>query len=153
MVTYINEARYEALKTLNDFKYISIQKPKPLTVDDYNNMHFEAIEFLKCTIEQSELPIIVLTHHAPLTKGTSNPCYEAIQNRPLNTCFATDLRKYFNEKIRLWAFGHTHWPCSFYFDTTHVYSNPRGTYRGVNGYVSSGVVTVTSGPEHLKLDM
>jgi hypothetical protein len=69
--------------------------------------------------------VIILTHFAPLMKGTSDPMYESQTARGMNYGFASSLETLFLPHLRLWAFGHTHWTTDFEHGKTRVVSNPR----------------------------
>jgi hypothetical protein len=61
--------------------------------------------------------IIVITHHALLNKGTSDPDFEK-KKRPFNHAFATDLSSTFTDDILCWIFGHTHYSTDNLFQKT-----------------------------------
>jgi hypothetical protein len=73
--------------------------------------------------EETKKPLIVLSHHAPLTMNTSNPAYEG---DPLSCTHSTDLSALMKPCVKLWAFGHTHWRTDYMFRGVRIYSNPRG---------------------------
>jgi hypothetical protein len=118
----------EVSASINDYRAITVttmEGTRPIRVDETNHRHERSVRWLWDEISKSELPVIVLTHHAPLMKGTSNPIYE-IPHRAMTSAFATDLSGLFKPHVKLWAFGHTHWNADFMFRRTRVYSNPRG---------------------------
>lgn len=55
---------------------------------------------------------IVFTHHAPSMNGTSHPRYSG---DPCSCAFATPLEYLFKPHLKVWAFGHTVHPPSFFF--------------------------------------
>jgi hypothetical protein len=105
---------------------------------DTNKWHTEAVRFLHEALacaSAEQRKCIVLTHHAPLTRGASFPHHEEIHpihkhRHPIHTAFATPLDDMFEKHIALhdsaWIFGHTHWRCDFTFNKTRILSNPLG---------------------------
>lgn len=122
--TYIPpEDEEEAVEARNDFRVIATDKRKWLTPKDTNRMHEESVKYIEqCVVaaDEAKMPVVVLTHHAPLHEGTSDPVYE------VDSSASTDLSYLFSPCIKLWAFGHTHYSCDFVYRSTRVYSNPRG---------------------------
>jgi hypothetical protein len=104
------EAELEVWKSLNDYHQIVIsedEKNRKITVQDTNDIHKEELNFLVEEIQkakENKEVVVVLTHHAPLTKGTSEPQYEK-ETRGINYAFATDLKSMMGSPIFLWAFG------------------------------------------------
>lgn len=68
--------------------------------------------------------VLVVTHHAPLTKGTA-PRQES---QPWAPAFATDILKSRGpwSRASVWAFGHTHYSTSLAAGSTRVVANQRG---------------------------
>jgi len=111
--------------------------------EDGNQLHAADLAFV-----QHELTLataagqlaVVLTHHAPLTCGTSDPIYECpdakvdtLWSNPLLHAFATPLNDLFDHEthpeykaLRLWAFGHTHWCVNTTVKTVALAANQRG---------------------------
>lgn len=106
-----------------------VKLERRLRVADTNQWHEAAVtrlaEYLH-TDHHHTVPLIVLTHHAPLTQGTSSPRFELDRERALNSAFASHQAGLFHPRVKLWAFGHTHWHADFMYRTTRVVSNPHG---------------------------
>jgi len=123
-----SENAKKAVEDRNDFRVIAVEnkdqtKTRWITVKDMNRLHRQSVTYIeKCihAAEQANKPVIVLTHHAPLHEGTSDPVYE------IDHTASTDLSPLFRPNVRLWAFGHTHHNADFMYNNTRVYSNPRG---------------------------
>jgi predicted phosphodiesterase len=115
---------------LNDYRLIYRDSDSKvcITVDDTNEMHARDRTWLEHRLADESLPTVVLTHHAPLAKGTSHPRHEEYDNHT-NRAFATDLSTLMRPQVRLWAFGHTHYPCDFQYQGVRVVSNPHGYER------------------------
>lgn len=71
--------------------------------------------------------IIIISHHAPLAKGTSKPSDEA---NPWNSAFATGLignkEKSCLDDVQWWVFGHTHHCSELVCGGVNLVSNQRG---------------------------
>ncbi|EPQ55902.1 hypothetical protein GLOTRDRAFT_93427 [Gloeophyllum trabeum ATCC 11539] len=128
---------------IQDFTSVS-----SLTPAVYQSLHFADLAWLNSTVPSlaanTARRIIVLTHHAPLLLGTSDPAYypstfDGVRSLP---GYATDLSQQpcWHPAVALWAFGHTHWCCDFVRDGVRVYANQRGR-RGV-GFDAGRVVEV-----------
>ena len=76
---------------------------------------------------RSKRKIVVISHHAPLMKGTSNPAHE---NKPWSSAFATDLigmeKQSCLDDVQWWVFGHTHYTAEFVCGNIKLISNQRG---------------------------
>ncbi|KAI0756890.1 Ser/Thr protein phosphatase protein [Daedaleopsis nitida] len=119
---------------LNDFRRIA-----DLTPDIYQNLHRVDVEWLRRTIQEihesePHRKVVVMTHHAPTVEGTSDPRYN---DSPIASAFSTeilDTPDWNGKQVKMWLFGHTHWPCDFVRNDVRVMSNPRGYRDGQRGY-------------------
>lgn len=115
--------------SVNDYRKIKLND-NLLSVKDTNEFHKQDLEFIKNEIDKSrelKQECVLLTHHAPYHKGTSDPRYE-IPNRPLNQAFSTDLSNIMIWPLKYACFGHTHYRCNFKLGDTQIISNALG-YR------------------------
>lgn len=123
------EAEDEVSRYINDYRLISY-----MSVGRSNNMFNENLAFLKTSIEQyKNKQIIVLTHHAPYDKYTSNPIHD---NNLTSRAFSTNLSFLF-PYIKAWAYGHTHWnnPDNIIkIEGTDLIANQMGYTEGVKNY-------------------
>ncbi|MCJ1336749.1 hypothetical protein MMC09_002027 [Bachmanniomyces sp. S44760] len=114
---------------VNDFRRI-----KDWTVTNHVAEHAKDVKWLTDEITSirkteagSARKIVVITHHAPSTKGTSNPSHE---NNPWSSAFGTDLleRKENSclDDVQWWIFGHTHHSCESTRGAVKLISNQRG---------------------------
>lgn len=114
---------------INDFRRI-----KDWTVTDHIAEYAKDVKWLTdeiASIRRAEAgstrKIIVITHHAPSTKGTSKPSHE---DNPWSSAFATDLleRKESSslEDVQWWIFGHTHHSSESIRGKVKLISNQRG---------------------------
>ena len=112
------------------------------TIENHNNEHVADVAWLRQEIaairaaEKERLEhgprrtILVVTHHAPSRRGTSDPRNE---NNPWSTAFATDLLSSSSEEriselddVQWWVFGHTHYCTEKTLRTVRMFSNQRG---------------------------
>jgi hypothetical protein len=128
--------------TMNDFKLV-----QNWTVEEYNAAHSADLQWLtmECANIREQEPwrrVVVLTHHAPTVRGTSDPKFDGAL---VNAAFATELTNHavWGSPVSLWGFGHTHFHCDFVRGGVRVVSNPRG-YEGTealhSGFLNDLVV-------------
>jgi predicted phosphodiesterase len=128
-------------RMMNDYQHITVHKHgiyrKMIESDVYED-HVNAMtqfeKFLKTNNETKQLPIIMMTHHAPST--LSIPSY--YKNKyEMNGNYVSDLSETIldNPSIKVWVHGHTHDQFRYQIGDTWVLCNPRGYY----GYESSAM--------------
>jgi predicted MPP superfamily phosphohydrolase len=124
--TYIPKDSQEYVKKrISDYGKIYIDEVNRFVPEINNELHDLAVKFIEKELGAAE-DVIVLTHHAPLTVGTTNPKYEGDVT---NFAYATDLSRLFSAGTpKAWCFGHTHWQVDFEFNGVKILSNPMG-YR------------------------
>lgn len=84
-----------------------------------------------CNIPDENI-VILLTHHAPLRKGTSHSKYS---DEITNYAYSSDQTELLDGTgITAWIFGHTHYTTDFVFDQTFILSNPLGYVNEETGY-------------------
>ncbi|KAL4993486.1 calcineurin-like phosphoesterase [Aspergillus recurvatus] len=104
------------------------------SIDAHNRAHREDLAWLQEQIrlikeKESGRQIVVVTHHAPMSKGTSEPQHAG---SAVSSAFATDLlvnrtlRKGEWDGVKMWVFGHTHFSTEFEKGGIRVVSNQRG---------------------------
>ncbi len=92
----INDPNY----LINDFKCI-----KNMSVDKYNDLHKESVNFIETAVRESELPVVVITHHLP-SNTLNDPKYQSFSK--YNQCFSSELDYLISNPIVAWFYGHTH---------------------------------------------
>lgn len=127
----------EVESTVRDYQYTFVNRqvsipgtqettiiPVKLKTEHVNEMHREAVlSAYNCLLQHPDDPVVILTHHAPLTRGTSDPRYQGDRN----CAYGSDQSGMFSKpNLKLWAFGHTHWNVDFMYKDTRVISNPYG---------------------------
>ena len=110
------------------------------TVSDHNTEHSADVEWLQNQIRDIKKgervdskgttrsrEIVVVTHHAPIRRGSSQPRDE---NNPWSDAFSTQLVGINGNEplssVRWWIFGHTHYTTSCSRDGVNFISNQRG---------------------------
>ena len=116
-------------------KIKDFQKIDGWTVDDHNARHDSDLAWLLGEIQSIQdenknvkrgvrkQSILVVTHHAPLLRGTSSP--EHAQNA-WRFAFGTDILPQVSDGLKTWVFGHTHYTADFKEGRVRVVSNQRG---------------------------
>lgn len=112
-------------------KIKDFQKIEDWAVDDHNAAHDSDMGWLLKEINSNVTPekqteersILVVTHHAPLLRGTSSP--QHAQN-PWSSAFGTDILSQVSKGVNAWVFGHTHYTTEFMELGIRIVSNQRG---------------------------
>lgn len=120
---------------INDFVAI-----KHMSTELYNELHAVGIEFIEEMVNESELPIIMITHHLPSYR-LIDPMYSGPSSAPYNQCFASHCDALIRDPIVLWIYGHTHQPSDTYINRVHLVCNPKG-YPGENETLKMCVLDV-----------
>ncbi|PGH28660.1 hypothetical protein GX50_08598 [[Emmonsia] crescens] len=97
----------------------------------------DEITSIRETESTAKRKIVVISHHAPSTKGTSEPSEEG---SPLSSAFGTDLldgeERTCLSDVQWWIFGHTHYSTDLLYGKVKLVSNQRGYLfpnMGMNG--------------------
>lgn len=94
------------------------------TTKQSNQIFMNNRNLLHDAIEESNEPIVVITHHLPSYQSIS-PQYKG---QPSNPAFASHL-DHLVIKCKLWIHGHTHSTQDYVIKDTRVVCNPRGHLR------------------------
>jgi len=107
-------------------------------VDSHNEAHKRDIAWLNTQVaelEHSDVRIMIFTHWSPSMDARAiNPRHAT---SPITSAFSTDLSEekcFQNEKVKIWAFGHTHYNCDFVVErkqgigSLRLVANQRGYY-------------------------
>ncbi|KAL2000404.1 hypothetical protein VTN02DRAFT_3169 [Thermoascus thermophilus] len=123
------EAKETVAEKVGDFRHI-----RDWTVEDHNAAHEVDVRWLKAQLatlkrQSPDRKVLVVTHHAPTSCGTSDPAHA---ESPLRTAFCTELLRGEAgswpgiESAKVWVFGHTHWCTEFQMGGITVVANQRG---------------------------
>jgi predicted phosphohydrolase len=117
------EVMLESKLFISDFKWIKKTCP-----DDYIIYSDEAIEFLSNQAQNSQLPLIFLTHWIPSNRFIK----DKFKGEILNGYFVNDCaEKVITDKVKWWIYGHGHDNNESIINETKFICNPRG-YPGEN---------------------
>ncbi|RMY75477.1 hypothetical protein D0863_02575 [Hortaea werneckii] len=108
-------------------------------VAQHNAAHAQDLEWLNDQVASETTAnntIMILTHWSPTTDSRSLDPKHLGKDNAIGCAFSTDLsgQKCFeSEKVRVWAFGHTHYNCNFEIERGEraplkVITNQRGYY-------------------------
>lgn len=126
MKTMMND--YRQIKMFNAVKNVYHKLTPEFTVEE----HVKTKQLFKLFLEENRagknLPVVVLTHHAP-SKLSTHPHYA--NDTIMNGAYSSDLSEFIldNPEIKLWTHGHTHDPFDYMIGDTRIICNPRG-YKG-----------------------
>jgi len=114
---------------MNDYRLIQWKSREhwKLHPDDTIELHRQSIDSLRKCLEDSDQPVIVVSHHAP-TYMSVHPRFA--NSRHMNGGYASDLSNLIGvngDRIPLWFHGHMHDSVDYQvYGKTKVLSNPRG---------------------------
>lgn len=133
---------------LNDFYQID-----GWDVTAHNEAHRRDLAWLNTNVarlEREDVKIVILSHWSPSTDSRSIDPKHATS--PITSAFATDLSDqacFESEKVKIWAFGHTHYNCDFSFGRKggtgplRLVTNQRGYYFSqAKGFDAEKVIEV-----------
>ena len=108
---------------VQDFKQIQWQG-SPMTPQEYNQMHQNALDFLQTVMESKTARKMVISHHLP--SFLNYP--KKHENDPINACFASNLDDFIQKTApNAWIFGHHHANIGpFSIGKTKLYTNQLG---------------------------
>lgn len=128
--------------SINDYRMIYSKEGKRISPRDIRAEFTTNINFLNTTIaENLDKEIVIISHHAPLNKGTSLETYEGSIT---NTAYASHIDLSNDSNVRYWIYGHTHHNNEIQKGNYTVVSNQLGYFgehTGI-GYDFAKVFTV-----------
>jgi hypothetical protein len=142
---------FQVSQYVNDFHEIDFQdgnEKRKITVKDVNKIHQEELKFLKNEIQKAKMNkevVVVLTHYAPLTIGTS--FYEGKRYKSVISSEATNLKSMMGNPLFLWAFGHTHFTSCQNVKGTIVQSNQVGYHKEKEKYCEYDSMLIVEIPD------
>lgn len=131
-VSFMPLEKGDDMKSLSKFEVE--HQVKCLKVRDTVNWHKEDLQFISEQVnaaQQAGQTVVILTHHAPLLKGTSAPKFAGSDG---NCGFATDLTQMlesepFQSTVSTWCFGHTHYNSDQMIGRVRLLTNQKGYSR------------------------
>lgn len=118
---------WDARTQMNDYRHIRVKRDgyRKLTPDQTLSRHRRALMALENSLkEHSDLPFVVMTHHAPSFQSVRSD----YANDPLNGAYASNLEQFIidNRQIQTWVHGHIHTRCAYDVEGCMVMANTRG---------------------------
>ena len=130
---------------LNDFPQTS-----GWNVDAHNEAHKRDVAWLNAQVadlEQSDVKIMIFSHWSPSTDARATDPRHV--GSSISSAFSTDLSKepcFKSGKVKVWAFGHTHYNCDFELKRKgsagplRLLANPRGYFAQAARYDGEKIV-------------
>ena len=125
-----------AFQRINDARLItdkSVPAPHRLSISTVHSVHHRATQSLRkelahLAISKKNLPVVVLTHHAPLVEANG----EKYQTSTRTSAYVNRLDEFMQLPIIAWLYGHTHQNMAFHtpsgvFVSTNALGYPRET--------------------------
>ena len=133
--TLFSNIKTEERESIGNF-ISDFSKIKDWTVESHKAAHKRDLNWLNSavadiTLHEPERSIIIFTHHSPTTLEAANDPRHTQSLTQVRSAFMTDLSEQYCwtcPRVKLWAFGHTHYNCDFIDPQTgkHVLANQRG---------------------------
>ena len=102
----------------DDFKHIH-----NMTFDKFNQLHVEDLQFIRDEVENSEYPVVVITHHPPSERMSKSEYNNSVWQSKMFFDHEDNIKP----PIILWINGHTHHTRHEILDNgVHLYSNSHG---------------------------
>ncbi len=129
---------------INDFDVS--KKHDNVAIQNYNNLFDENYNFLKQSIDETVLPVVVISHHLPSFKLIDKKYYNYGKGKSpassgINQCFASDCDKLMTPDVLYWFYGHTHSENDCVINATRLLCNPNG-YPDENENVDKNKIVV-----------
>jgi predicted phosphohydrolase len=133
--------QWQIERNLNDFHQIK-HNGSHFTSEHYNALHYEGLDFIKQTVDQSNGDkMVVFSHHCP-TFLNYPPKFKG---DTLNEAFATELYSFIeSSNIAYWGYGHHHFNTpDFFIGNTRLVTNQLGYVQyGENELFETGRVMI-----------
>jgi len=110
-----------------DQKYLNndMTMIKNMNIEFRNELFNNSYEFINGIINDSNLPIIMITHHLP-SYDLINSVYKTEEYINYSQCYASNCNQLFKDPIKIWIFGHTHKVCNKEINEIKFLCNPIG---------------------------
>ena len=120
-------AGYECQQVMTDFKKIrKLPGYSKLRALDVSIIHAKSRKWLAESLERSDGPNVVITHHAP----SLNSAPEKFKDDIITSAYASDMEEFIEEfQPDIWLHGHMHNSSDYFIGSCRVVCNPRG-YKG-----------------------
>jgi Icc-related predicted phosphoesterase len=120
------EDELEIQQRINDYRMIYTDNGQRISPRETRVEYQKNIRFIEETISaNTDKKIIIITHHAPLNRGTSFADYEG---EPTNGAYATQIHLKNDSNVKYWVYGHTHHNSQIQKGNYKVISNQFGYF-------------------------
>jgi len=140
----ISKNSYEVKEGMNDYSKIKHylgngknKMKKKIIPSQTLIWHNTSVEYLKKEIKDTEIPIIIVTHHLPSFQSLKGNSKDG-----MSSAYATNLEFMIKSPIKLWVHGHNHQTVDYNIGSTRVVCNPLGYPDEDSGYNSKLIVDV-----------
>lgn len=117
-------SRYTITRMMNDYSQSVHANGHMLTVDETSAEASRVGNYIFDTVSHNkDTKFIVLTHHVPF-KCYSYGAYDVVSGYAFVNDFENEVMD--NPNIKLWAFGHTHYPVDKVYGECRLVCNPHG---------------------------
>jgi predicted phosphodiesterase len=136
-ITFLNSSYedYEGIRFIGTTLWTNIKNPsntindmniiKDFSVELNNELHSVQKEFLEESLQESPLPIVIITHHLP-SYTLIHKEFQTDSWNKYNQNFASDCDSLIKPPIKLWIYGHTHKENNSVINSVHCVCNPIG---------------------------
>jgi len=142
-VRYTKEEQYNAWKTyMSDSRVIKFDKAPDILAEEQANYLFDKVS--QYNDDETIKNIVITTHTLPIEEAliikTETSHADIAWNQMSGSFVNTNMKKVWmnnsKEKIKIWTFGHTHYPKSIVKNNINFEANPRGypTEQACIGY-------------------
>lgn len=135
-IRFIGSTLWSKIDENTTIKINDLSNIPNMTIEKYNNLHYNSLEFLDTILSESQklsIPCIIISHHLPLLElaNTSINTINTIDNisSSLTQWFASDLTELtdnYGNIIKSWIYGHTHYKSVKHIKNIIFAANPIG---------------------------
>ncbi|KAJ2993437.1 hypothetical protein HDV02_002416 [Globomyces sp. JEL0801] len=125
-------------QTCQDYRKVHISRGSDarwMTPEDTIDWHLKDLKFIRSELEEAKTQnqtALVITHHAPLHAGVSDPQFRHTESNSLYSTDLTEMIMEYKSVLAAWIFGHTHWQFDYTIGGVRIvanqygYTNPKG---------------------------
>ncbi len=126
----MNDYRMIGLHDVDDMNYFNRRHNRKINPQFLLDVHLESVSYIYEKAHDTDLPVVVLTHHAPSFKSI-DPVHVSgglYGTDDLNGAYASDLSSVIldSPNIKFWVHGHTHHTVDYPIGECRILSNQRG---------------------------
>jgi len=126
----MNDYKMIGLHDVSDMNYFNRRHNRKINPQFLLDVHLESVSYIYEKAHDTDLPVVVLTHHAPSFQSVDP---DHVSGGPygydsLNGAYASDLSSVIldSPNIKFWVHGHTHHTIDYPIGQCRILSNQRG---------------------------